>query len=119
MLQKSSFVVPADKCGVLWVSIFHLYKGSFRKISFIGDFVKISVKITEPENWVTKKSKYKAIIVRTRKETLKKDGSWIKFDENNLVLLKKRTSPLGTEIIGPTLKTINRKIFLQSFSGLV
>jgi len=52
-----------------------LYKGSFRKISFIGDFVKISVKITEPENWVTKKSKYKAIIVRTKKETLKKDGS--------------------------------------------
>ena len=50
MLQKNSFVVPADKCGVLWVSIFHLYKGSFRKISFIGDFVKISVKITEPEN---------------------------------------------------------------------
>ena len=50
MLQKSSFVVPADRCGVLWVSIFHLYKGSFRKTSYIGDFVKVSVKLTQPDN---------------------------------------------------------------------
>ncbi len=119
MLQKNSLVSPADKCGVLWVNIFHLYKGSFRKTSFTGDFVKISVRLTEPENWVKKKSKYKAMIVRTKKETIKRDGSWLKFDENNVVLFKKRTSSLGTEIVGPTLKTVNRKVFLQSFSGLV
>jgi ribosomal protein L14 len=50
MLQKSSYVVPADRCGVFWVNIFHLYKGSFRKKAYIGDFVKISVKLTQPDN---------------------------------------------------------------------
>jgi len=119
VLQKNSYVIPADRCGVLWASIFHLYKGSFKKKSFIGDFVKVSIKLTQPENWVKKKSKYKGIIVRTKKETLKKDGSWVRFDQNNVVLLKKRTTPLGGDISGPTLHSLNRKIFLQSFSGLI
>jgi len=119
MLQKSSYVVPADRCGVFWVNIFHLYKGSFRKKAYIGDFVKISVKLTQPDNWVLKKSKYKGIIIRTKKEEIKKDGSWIKFYENNVILLKKRLTPLGGEIYGPTLKKINRKKFLQSFPGCI
>lgn len=111
--------MPADRCGVLWVSIFQLYKGSFKKKSFIGDFVKISVKLTQPQNWVKKKSKYKGIIIRTKKETLKRDGSWVKFNQNNVVLLKKRTTPLGGDISGPTICDLNRKVFLQSFSGVI
>lgn len=79
----------------------------------------MSIKLTQPENWVKKKSKYKGIVVRTKKETLRRDGSWVRFDQNNVVLLKKRTTPLGGDISGPTLHSLNRKIFLQSFSGLI
>ena len=50
MVQKSSYLIPADKCGVWWVSVFHVYKGSFKKIAYIGDFVKVSVKLTRPQN---------------------------------------------------------------------
>lgn len=119
MLQKNSYVIPADRCGVFWVSIFHLYNGSNRKFAYVGNFVKISVKLTQPNNWVLKKSKYKAIVVRTKAKSIKKDGSWIKFYQNNAVLLKKRTTPLGGEIYGPTLSVINRKLFIQSFSKII
>jgi ribosomal protein L14 len=50
MIQKNSYLIPADKCGVWWVKVFHIYKGSFKKIVFIGDFVKVSVKSTIPQN---------------------------------------------------------------------
>ena len=56
MVQKSTYLIPADKCGVWWVSVFHVYKGSFKKIGYIGDFVKISVKLTRPQNWLQKKN---------------------------------------------------------------
>jgi len=95
MLQKYSYVVPCDKCGVLWVSIFHLYSGFSRKVSTIGEFVKVSVKVIEPENWIKKKSKLKGVIVRTKKKKYKIDGSAFSFYDNNLVLLKKKINPVG------------------------
>jgi ribosomal protein L14 len=50
MIQKGSYLIPADQCGVFWVKVFHLYKGFSRKITFTGGFVKVSVKITRPDN---------------------------------------------------------------------
>lgn len=119
MLQKFSYLIPADKCGVWWVSIFHLYGGSSRKSSSLGDFVKVSVKKTRPENWLKKKTKLKGMIVRSKKEIFKTDGSSIKFFTNNIVLFKKRTTPQGKVIFGPTIKSINRKKFLTSFPGVL
>lgn len=119
MIQKTTILVPADKCGVLTVNTFHLYKGFSRKTSTFGDFIKISVRKIKPENPLTKKSKRKAIIVRTKKELSVGDGSYIRFDYNSVVLLKKRLTPEGKEIFGPILRTFKKKKFLSSFSGLI
>jgi large subunit ribosomal protein L14 len=119
MFQKNSYLVPSDKCGVWWVSVIHLYGGFFRKVSNVGDFVKVSVKKTRPDNWLKKKTKTKGIVVRSRKELFKSDGSTVSFSINNIVLLKKRTTPHGSVIFGPTIKNLKRKKFLTSFPGVI
>ena len=119
MIYKSSKLVPADKCGVWLVKVFHLYRGFNRKVAYTGDFIKCSVKKTRPENWLKKKIKTKGIVVRTKKEVFKRDGSFVKFFFNNAVLLKKRMTPQGKEIFGPTLYNIKRKKFVSSFVGII
>jgi len=119
MIQKGTYLIPMDKCGVWWVSVFHIYGGFNNKIGKSGNFVKISVKNTRPDNWVVKKSKLNGIIILTKKEVRLKDGTYLKFKYNNLVLLKKRLTAKGKEIIGPGLKNIKRKKFLMSFSGIL
>jgi large subunit ribosomal protein L14 len=112
-------MIPADRSGILNTMIFQLYKGSFKKSAFIGDFVKISVKTVQSSHIKLKKTKHKAILVRTKKETLKRDGSWIKFFSNEGVVLKKRTTPLGSEVFGPTIYNLKRRKFLKSFFGIL
>lgn len=117
MIQKETKLIPIDNCGVWSVKVFHLYKGSFRKVSFVGDFVKVSVKKTRPNNWVPKKTKLKSILITSCKELKKIDGSLVKFKSNNSVLLKKRMTPKGKVLVGPASILIKRKRFLSSFSG--
>lgn len=119
MIQKHSYLIPADKCGVWWVSVIHLYGGFYKKISYTGDFVKISVKKTRPDNWLKKKTKLKGMLVRSKKLTYKSDGTSIKFSTNSVVLFKKRTTTQGKVIFGPTIKEIKRKKFLTSFPGFI
>lgn len=112
-------MVPADKCGVEFVKVFHLYRGFFRKKAQSGDFVKVSVRQTLPDNWVKKKTKLKGIVIRTRFRSFKLDGSTFFFNENNLVLLKKRLTTKGKELIGPITRSIKRKKFVNSFAGSI
>lgn len=119
MIQKTSILLPADKCGVLTVNTFHLYKGFSRKKSTFGDYIKVSIRKVKPENILTKKAKRKAIIIRTKKELPIMDGSYVRFDYNSVVILKKRLTPEGKEIFGPILRTFKKKKFLSSFSGLI
>jgi len=119
MIQKTSILIPADKCGVLTVNTFHLYKGFFRKFSIFGEYIKVSVRKTKPENFLTKKSKRKAIIIRTKKYTSVCDGAYVRFSYNSVVVLKKRLTPEGKEIFGPILRSFKKKKFLSSFSGLI
>jgi len=119
MVQKESVLIPIDKCGVWFTKIFHLYGGSRRRYAFINNFVKVSVKLTKPNNWVKKKSKLKAILIKSRKESLKLDGSLIKFKLNKCVLLKKRLTPKGRELVGSCPFQIKRKRFLSSFIKIV
>ena len=119
MIQKSTILIPADKCGVLTVNTFHLYKGFFRKFSVFGDYIKISIRKTKPDNILSKKSKRKAIIIRTKKNLSIMDGTFVKFDCNSVVLLKKRLTPEGKEIFGPILRNFKKKKFLSSFSGVI
>ena len=119
MIQKSTILIPADKCGVLSVNTFHLYKGFYRKHSNFGDFIKVSIRKTKPENFLTKKSKRKAIVIRTKKELTICDGTNVRFNYNSAVILKKRLTPEGKEIFGPIVRNLKKKKFISSFSGLI
>lgn len=119
MIQKSTILIPADKCGVLTVNTFHLYKGFSRKFSQFGDYIKISIRKTKPENILPKKTKRKAIIVRTKKWVSLVDGTLVRFDYNSAIILKKRLTPEGKEIFGPIIRSFKKKKFLSSFSGLI
>ena len=119
MIQKGTYLIPMDKCGVWWVNTFHLYNGFHKKISKTGDFIKVSVRNTRPNNWVTKKTKLNAIIMLTKKEIKYIDGSYLRFKTNSVILLKKRLTSKGKEIVGPGLKSVKRKKFLMSFPGIL
>jgi ribosomal protein L14 len=116
MIQKNSIVKPGDSTGVLKTKVFHIYKGSRAKIAIIGDFVKVSVKETTPDNLIKKKSKHKSILIRTKFRNSRKCGSSILFKENSLILLKKRLTPKSKTLKGPISINIKRKKFLSSFT---
>ena len=111
MVQKNTILVPSDKCGVLTINTFHLYNGFKRKFSKFGEYIKVSIRKTKPENTLTKKAKRKAIIVRSKKELFVIDGSFIYFNYNSAVLLKKRLTPEGKEIFGPIARNFKKKNF--------
>lgn len=119
MIQKGTYVSPADSSGVIWVNVFHLYYGYSRKTAYTGDFIKSSVRETKPDNWLLKKSKVKGIVIRTKKELIRFDGSFFKFKSNSVVLLKKRMTAYGSRLFGPIPLTIRRKKFVNSFPGRV
>jgi len=116
MIQKNSILKPADNCGVLKAKVFHVYKGSKGKLAFYGDFLKTSAKVVKPENPIKKKTKMRAILIRTKFSRSRKDGSVVYFKKNALILLKKRLTPRGKTIRGPILRVIKRKKFISSFS---
>ena len=119
MVQKNSILIPSDKCGVLTVNTFHLYNGFKKKFSRFSEYVKVSIRKTKPDNVLVKKSKRKAIIIRLKKELFIVDGSYVRFDYNSIILLKKRLTPEGKEIFGPIVRNFKKKKFLSSFSGLI
>lgn len=119
MILKHTTLTPLDKCGVWEVKSFHLYGGSHVRATSSGRFIKVSVKKTKPNNWVSKSSKLRAIILYTKRELRKSDGTVFRFKYNSVVLLKKRLTPKGKEIVGPALYNIKRKKFINSFIGII
>lgn len=119
MIQKTTQLNVVDKCGLWTVNVFHLYKGGFRKCSNSGDFVKVSVRKTRPTHWLFKKAKLRGILIHTCKEKSRKDGSLINFKINSIVLLKKRMTPRGKEIVGSVSFGNKRKKFTKSFQTII
>lgn len=119
MIIKNSYLIPSDKNGVWLVRVFHLYGGFFKKFSLSGNFVKVSVKKTKINSLVLKKNKLKSILIHTKKLINKNDFSYFKFKFNTCILLKRRLTPIGKEIYGPSIFSIKRKKFIYSFSGSI
>jgi len=119
MIKKHTRLIPSDKCGVWEVKAIHLYKGFFRNTSYTGDFTKSTIRKVKPAFWKDKGTKVKNIIIRVKKETVKADGSYFFFKYNSCILLKKRLTPRGKELIGPTSFLVKRKKFLSSFAGII
>lgn len=106
MLQLRSIFKPADNCGARSVMVMHVYTGSRHKKAGIGDIVLAVVKDAAPLGMVKKKERVKMVIVRTKKETRRADGSYIRFSDNAGVIIDSQNNPRGTRIFGPIAREI-------------
>ncbi|MCL4384436.1 50S ribosomal protein L14 [Patescibacteria group bacterium] len=106
MIQLRSIIKPADNCGAKRLQIVHVYTGHHHKKASIGDVVLAVVKDANPLGLVKKKEKVKMVIVRTKKEVRRKDGSYIRFSDNAGVAIDSQNNPRGTRIFGPIAREI-------------
>ena len=106
MIQLRSIIKPADNSGAKLVQVDHVYKGHFHKKGTIGDIVLAVVKDALPNGIIKRKEKVKMVIVRTRKEYGRKDGSYIRFSDNAGVVIDNQNNPRGTRIFGPIAREI-------------
>lgn len=116
MIQMESVLDVADNSGAKRVRCLKVLGGSKRKYASIGDIVVVSVKDAAPNGKVKKGQVAKAVIVRTRKEIRRRDGSYIRFDNNSAVLLTKDNEPVGTRIFGPVARELRAKSFMKIVS---
>ncbi len=106
MIREQTQLTVADNTGAKVVECFRLYGGSWRRSAHIGDIIMVSVKSAIPGGQVKKGQKTKAVVVRTAKELRRKDGSYIRFDDNACVLLDDKLEPRGTRIFGPVAREL-------------
>ncbi len=116
MLQQESRVKVADNTGAKELLTIRVLGGSGRRYAGLGDVIVATVKDAIPGGNVKKGEIVKAVIVRTKKETRRSDGSYIKFDENAAVLLKPDGDPRGTRIFGPVGRELRDKKFMKIIS---
>lgn len=110
MLQLRSIVNVADNTGAKKVGVFKVLGGTRKRYAQLGDIVVVSVKEAEPRKSVKKKEVLKAVVVRQRKSYRRKDGTYIRFDDNAVVILE-GTEPKGGRIFGPIPREIKEKGF--------
>jgi len=106
MVQTETNLVVADNSGAKAVRIFRLFGGSFRRVSSIGDIVMCAVKDAIPDGKVKKGEIVKGVIVRTKKEIHRPDGSSISFDDNAVVIINEDGTPKGTRVFGPVAREL-------------
>ena len=109
MIQVQTELMVADNTGARRVECIKVLGGSKRRYASIGDLIVISVKDAIPKGKVKKGTVHKAVIVRTRKELKRVDGSTIKFDTNAAVLINNQGEPVGTRIFGPVCRELRSK----------
>ncbi len=116
MIQSESILNVADNSGARRVACVKVLGGSPRRYASIGDLIVVSVKEALPNGRVKKKQLHKAVIVRTRKEIGRADGSYIRFDDNSVVLVDPNREPIGTRIFGPVARELRAKRFMKIVS---
>ncbi|MGZ4030674.1 MAG: 50S ribosomal protein L14 [Tumebacillaceae bacterium] len=116
MIQPQSRLTVADNSGAKEIMCFRVLGGSNRKTANIGDIIIASVKSATPGGVVKKGDVVKAVIVRSKSGARRKDGSYIRFDENAAVIIKEDKSPRGTRIFGPVARELRDKDFMKILS---
>ncbi|MCO5230076.1 MAG: 50S ribosomal protein L14 [Chitinophagales bacterium] len=116
MIQQESRLRVADNSGAKEVLCIRVLGGTRRRYASIGDQIVVSVKEAAPGGNVKKKQVSKAVIVRTRKEIRRKDGSYIRFDDNAVVLLNNNGEPRGSRIFGPVARELRDKDYMKIVS---
>ncbi|MBS1546014.1 MAG: 50S ribosomal protein L14 [Bacteroidetes bacterium] len=116
MIQQESRLTVADNSGAREVLVIRVLGGTARRYARIGDTVVVSIKNALPNGATKKGSVSKAVVVRTKKETRRKDGSYIRFDDNAVVLLDGAGEMKGTRIFGPVARELRDKKFMKIIS---
>ncbi len=116
MIQSETRLTVADNSGAKEVLCIKVLGGSKRRFASIGDIITVSVKETIPDAKVKKGEVVQAVIVRTKKEIQRPDGSTVRFDDNSAVIIEKNNEPIGTRIFGPVARELRNKKFMKIIS---
>jgi large subunit ribosomal protein L14 len=116
MIQEETNLVVADNSGAKKVRCIRVLGGHDRRYAGVGDLIVVSVKSAIPGAGVKKGEVSRAVIVRTTKETPRRDGSYIRFDENAAVLLNAQGEPRGTRIFGPVARELRDRNYMKIIS---
>jgi large subunit ribosomal protein L14 len=116
MIQMQTTLNVADNSGAKKLVCIKVLGGSKRKYASIGDIVTVSVREAMPNSKVKKGDVVRAVIVRTAKEIPRKDGTYIRFDNNSAVLINQQNEPIGTRIFGPVARELRAKKFMKIVS---
>ena len=116
MIQQETMVVVADNSGAKKAKCFKVLGGTRRRYARIGDTVKCAVKVAIPGGTVKKGDVVTAVVVRTTKELRRKDGTYIRFGENAVVIINDKKEPVGTRIFGPVARELREKKFMKIVS---
>lgn len=116
MVQIQTLLNVADNSGARRVQCIKVLGDSKRRYASIGDIISCSVKMAIPGGSVKKGDVVKAVVVRTKKEFARRDGSYIRFDENAAVLLNRDMEPVGTRIFGPVARELRERNYMRIIS---
>jgi len=116
MIRTESRLIVADNSGAKEVLCMHVLGGTRKGSASLGDKIVVTVKSALPTSQVKKGTVSRAVIVRTRKEVRRKDGSYIRFEDNAAVLLNAQDEPRGTRIFGPVARELREKQFMKIVS---
>ncbi len=116
MIQEETNLVVADNSGAKRVRCIRVLGGHDKRYATVGDIIVVSVKAALPNTAVKKGEVCRAVVVRTKKEIRRKDGSYIKFDDNAAVILNNQGEPRGTRVFGPVARELREKNFMKIVS---
>ena len=116
MIQQESRLKVADNSGAKEVLCIRVLGGSKRRYASVGDQIVVSVKSASPGGGIKKGTVTRAVVVRTKKEIRRKDGSYIRFDDNAVVILNAAEEPRGTRIFGPVARELREKDYMRIVS---
>jgi len=116
MIQQQSSLEVADNSGAKRLVCIKVLGGTRRRYAHVGDIIVVAIKEAAPKAKVKKGDVKKAVIVRTKKEIRRSDGSYIRFDENSAVLIDAQGEPMGTRIFGPVARELRAKKFMKIIS---
>lgn len=111
MIQLRTILKPADNCGAHKLRVIHIYVGSKRTKASIGEVVLAVVDGADPNGIAKDSDKVRVVVVRTKKEVRRSDGTYVRFDDNAGVIIDKDGNPLGTRVFGPVAREIKDKGF--------
>ena len=116
MIQMETVLSVADNSGAKTVKCIKVLGGSKRRYARIGDVIVVAVQTAMPNGRIKKGDVHKAVVVRTKKETSRPDGSVIRFDTNSAVLLNNQNQPVGTRIFGPVARELRARKYMRIVS---